>query len=239
MVALEEKSMVYRVLFLAFACCISLSACAPSVQVMDEGRFVTMARRMPQELQARGLLDSSRSYQPAPFDANIPYGKILFARLSPAFISDIALVPPAMDFTLMAAGGRVQKDNKGFVIQSRPYRITTKMIANVDWEGKGNHAWLISCFVEPRNGRSYEYYLVVPQPLPRKGLVTGKVVAVSECFGSSCTTFVRDRFTAVSAPAADPQAPKTEVIETIPGLNDVTKPPRPQTQSKELQEKSL
>ena len=226
--------MPYRILFFALACCFALSACSSPVQVVDEGRFITMARRMPEELQARGLLDSSRSYRPAPVATTRPYGTILFNRLSPAFIADVALVPPAMDFTLMAVGGRVQKDNKGFVIQSRPYRITTKMIANVDWEGKGNYAWLISCFVEPRNGRSYEYYVVVPQPLPRKGLVTGKVVAVSECFGSSCTTFVRDRFTAVSAPAADPKAPKTEVIETIPGLNDVTNPPRPQTQNKEL-----
>ena len=145
MVALEETSMLYRVFFLAFACCISLSACAPSVQVMDEGRFVTMARRMPQELQARGLLDSSRSYQPAAFDANSPYGKILFSLLSPAFIADVALVPPAMDFTLMAAGGRVQKTIK-LCHSITPLRITTKMIAK--WIGKERQlrmAYFLSC----------------------------------------------------------------------------------------------
>ena len=115
------------------------------------------------------------------------------------------------------------------------------MVGIADWNGDGQDEWIVSCFVEPkRGGRTRIYYVLVPPPLNDQEKLKGTVAAVYECFGLSCTLYVRDS-KVIQRDAADPLLPPTEVHDVVPGLQPVTTPPNKakQKSGEGLEERSL
>ena len=213
-----------------------------SVQVVDQKAVRDMARRMPAEMQARSLLDSSKSYTSAVFGAaDEAYGKILFGRLAPDFLPEGVMMARFRTFKDMTSPrDAVKISQDGFTISTLQHKITVKMIGVLDWEGAGTQSWLVSCLLEPRVGRSRDYYLLIPTPIAERGVLQGKMAAVYECFGMACTMYVHDSAVPTAkAPAADPLSERTQVRESLPGLNQVTAPPQEMKQESALQERSL
>lgn len=197
------------------------------VVVVEKDQFIRMARQMPQELQARGLLDHDGSYLAAFSLAGFSdYGETLFRRLSPAFLlGDAGNVLQGETFAALQAQGRVKRRPNGFSIDCPAQKLTLNMVAVADWNNDGQDEWIVSCLAEPKTGgRTRTYYLLVPPPRHERKPLKGTVAAVYECFGLACNLYVRDS-KVIERAAADPLAPPTVVQDVVPGLQPVTEPP--------------
>ncbi|MDR1856550.1 MAG: hypothetical protein LBR22_05260 [Desulfovibrio sp.] len=213
------------------------------VVVVEEDKFLLMTKNLTKELQARRLLGEDMSYTSALSVTNMfkDYGPILYRTLSPKFLEgeDARFLPPASSFSRMAIGGKVRGHDNGFTIDTSTHRIDVDLVAMVDWDEDGETDWIVACKVDPRRGgRSRTYYVLVRPPAEEGESLTGSVAAVAECFGATCTPYVRESksFAKVSA---DPSAPPTEVQELLPGMQNVTGTPAPKPASKGLEERSL
>ncbi|MGN0008639.1 MAG: hypothetical protein ACI33N_03160 [Desulfovibrionaceae bacterium] len=232
-----------------YACCallalpLLMAGCGRPVQIVDQAAFTEMARRMPEEMQARSIVDRSNSYREALFGpADEAYGRILFGRLSPDFLPEKAAMFRARTFRELAAGSRARTSisRSSFTLETVSQKIMVRMIGILDWEGAGRNSWLVSCLFQPRVGRSLEQYLLIPTPVAERGVLQARPAAMYECFGSACTMYVRDSAVpAAPAPAADPLSERTTVRESLPGLNQITTPPQEQRPDSSLRERSL
>lgn len=198
------------------------------VVVVEKDQFIRMARQMPKELQARGLLDNDGSYL-APFSLAgfSEYGDTLFRRLSPAFmLGDAGIGYPGETFAAaLQSQSRVKHWPNGFSIDHPAMKLTVNMVAIADWNNDGEDEWIVSCLAEPKTGgRTRTYYLLVPPPRTESEPLKGTVAAVYECFGLACNIYVRDS-KVIERAAADPLAPPTVVQDVVPGLQPVTEPP--------------
>lgn len=205
---------------------LTVTGCSRPVQVVDEKAFIDMARRMPEEMQSRSLLTHSKAYTealtPAPSEA---YGKILYNRLDIDFLSDIDKQLPGRTFKeISRPSDRLQINDTNFSLEMRNLKIKAKMVGILDWDGNGIDSWLISCLAEPKNGHSREYYLLIPTPLPQRGLLKSNVAAVYDCFGMACTMYVHDGI-AKTKMSSSKDSSQTIVRESLPGLNQITLPP--------------
>lgn len=201
---------------------------ARPVVVVEKDQFIRMARQMPKELQARGLLYNDGSYL-APFSlAGLrDYGETLFRRLSPDFmLDDAANVFAGETFAVgLQPQSRVTHWPNGFSIDHPAQKLTVNMVAIADWNNDGRDEWIVSCLAEPKTGgRTRTYYLLVPPPRHEREPLKGTVAAVYECFGLACNLYVRDS-KVIERAAADPLAPPTVVQDVLPGLQPVTEPP--------------
>lgn len=201
---------------------------ARPVVVVEKDQFIRMARQMPKELQARGLLDKDGSYL-APFSLAgfSDYGDALFRRLSPTFmLGDAGNVYPGETFAAAPQPqGRVKHWPNGFSIDHPAQKLTVNMVAIADWNNDGRDEWIVSCLAEPKTGgRTRTYYLLVPPPRDEREPLKGTVAAVYECFGLACNLYVRNS-KVIERAAADPLAPPTVVQDVVPGLQPVTEPP--------------
>ena len=216
------------------------------VVVVEKEEFMRMTHNMKKELQARNLLDADGSYTaPMSFAGMKDYGDILFRRLSPDFMQqpdtahDIYL-GPTFAATILP-DSRVKHWDNGFSINHATQKITVHMVGITDWNGDGQEEWVVSCLVQPKwGGRDRTYYVLVPPPLNDQEKLKGTLAAVYECFGLSCTLYVRDS-KVIQRDAADPLAPPTEVHDVVPGLQPVTTPPsKSKSKSSDgLEERSL
>ena len=215
------------------------------VVVVEKDEFIRMAHNMPKELKARNLLDKDRSYTaPMSFKGLKDYGEILYTRLSPSFmLQNDAAHDVYLGETFAATklpDSRVQHFPNGFSINHATQKLKVNMVGIADWNGDGQDEWIVSCFVEPkRGGRTRIYYVLVPPPLNNEEKLKGTVAAVYECFGLSCTLYVRDS-KVIQRDAADPLVPPTEIHDVVPGLQPVTTPPNKSApKSGGLEERSL
>lgn len=231
-------------LLAALVCfCAPLAGCGTrAITVVEQEQFHAMTRRMPNELLARKLLSSDGSYRPAFALAGSNYGETLYRRLSPSFmLGDGAEVYLGENFaSTISQRSRVNHQPNGFSIDHPTQKITVTMVAKADWNGDGEDEWIVSCFVEPkRGGRTRDYYVLVPAPRNNAEPLKGTVAAVYECFGLSCSLFVRDS-KVIERIGADPSAPPTEVQDVVPGLQTVTQPPSGKKEhTSGLEERSL
>ncbi|MDD3683252.1 hypothetical protein [Desulfovibrio desulfuricans] len=231
---------------LCLGCLLAGCGTTRPVVVVEKDEFMKMAHNMPKELQARDLLDKDGSYTaPMSFKGLKDYGDILFTRLSPSFMlqNDTAhdvYLGETFSATILP-DSRVQRFPNGFSINHATQKLKVNMVGIADWNGDGQDEWIVSCFVEPkRGGRTRIYYVLVPPPLNDQEKLKGTVAAVYECFGLSCTLYVRDS-KVIQRDAADPLLPPTEVHDVVPGLQPVTTPPdkAKQKSGEGLEERSL
>ncbi|WP_291440211.1 hypothetical protein [Desulfovibrio sp.] len=213
------------------------------VVVVEKDQFIRMARAMPKELQARNLLDDKGSYvAPMSFAGYKSYGETLFRRLSPSFMAGETSHDVYLGSTFAATmqpDSRVTHWDNGFRIRHATQTLTANMVAIADWNGDGQDEWIVACTVEPRmGGRTRTYYLLVPPPQNDQEMLKGTVAAINECFGLSCTVFVRDS-KIIERAASNPLAPPTEVHDVVPGLQPVTEPPKKDPARGGLEERSL
>ena len=237
----RPRPMLLFALLLSLAC---LGACAGrTVDVVQPAQFKIMADRMPDELEARNIIDKNRDYVAGLLPAaDIHYGNVLFSRLSPdALFDDIASGSGGRSFAAsVRPGDQVARHDKGFSIHRARQNIVVNMIAVTDWEGDGRKDWLVSCQVENlRGGKNRDYYVIIPEPDPAgQGPLNAHVAAVYESFGIAGRLYVRESARKADAPASDSAAPVVE--EAVPGLRPVTIPPEKNKNSGSgLQERSL
>lgn len=213
------------------------------VVVVEKDQFIRMARAMPKELKARNLLDDQGSYvAPMSFAGYKNYGDVLFQRLSPSFMFGETAHDVYLGATFAATilpDSRVKHWDNGFSIRHATQTITVNMVAIADWNNDGQDEWIVSCLVEPRmGGKTRTYYLLVPPPQNSSEILKGTVAAINECFGLSCTIFVRDSKT-IERTASNPLVPPTEVHDVVPGLQPVTEPPKKGPAKGGLEERNL
>ena len=213
------------------------------VVVVEKDQFIRMAKVMPKELQARDLLDDKGSYvAPMSFAGYKSYGEELFKRLSPSFMVGETTHDVYLGNTFAATilpDSRVKHWDNGFRISHATQTVTVNMVAIADWNNDGQDEWIVSCMVEPRmGGRSRTYYLLVPPPQNSTEILKGTIAAINECFGLSCTVFVRDS-KIIERTASNPLLPPTEVHDVVPGLQPVTEPPNKASSKGCLEERSL
>ena len=230
---------------LCLGCLLAGCGTTRPVVVVEKDEFMKMAHNMPKELKARNLLDDQGSYvAPMSFAGYKNYGDVLFQRLSPSFMFGETAHDVYLGATFAATilpDSRVKHWDNGFSIRHATQTITVNMVAIADWNSDGQDEWIVSCFVEPkRGGRTRIYYVLVPPPLNDQEKLKGTVAAVYECFGLSCTLYVRDS-KVIQRDAADPLLPPTEVHDVVPGLQPVTTPPNKakQKSGEGLEERSL
>ena len=215
---------------LCLGCLLAGCGTTRPVVVVEKDEFIKMAHNMPKELKARNLLDADGSYTaPMSFKGLKDYGEILYNRLSPSFMLQNDTAHDVYLGATFAAtklpDSRVKHFPNGFSIDHATQRLKVNMVGIADWNGDGQDEWIVSCFVEPkRGGRTRIYYVLVPPPLNNEEILKGTVAAVYECFGLSCTLYVRDS-KVIQRDAADPLVPPTEIHDVVPGLQPVTTPP--------------
>lgn len=206
-------------------CAALLNGCATkSIDVVQPEQFKILADHMSKELRARNVLDDNNAYVAPLFSsATNDYGQQLFNRLSPAFIfEDSAYNMSYASFnSSVSASDRSRVSDNGFTIDYLRQKVTVNMVALLDWNGDGATDWLVSCFVEPRNGaRTRDYTVIISDPKP-EGPLQAQVVGVYECFGLACTLYMRD--SAITPPPSAEQDGKA--VDTVPGLKPITLPP--------------
>lgn len=229
---------------LLLLCCAAflLSGCATTgLTVVDKAGFMTMGKRMPKEMKAHGLLAEDGSYTSRSADSNENYGEILFRQLSPEFLfNDRGHVYLGSTFAATrtpSSHATVRKT--GFTIIHPTQTVNLALLGIMDWNKDEKEEWLIACDVRPHLGsESRTYYVLVPPPLRRDEPLQATVAAVYECYGLACSLSVRD---SSRIPRAGENAlPPTDVHDTLPGMEGVTEPPRPDSTPRAgLQERSL
>ena len=201
-----------------------------SVALVDEKGFAEMSRRMSKEMQARELLDKNGAYVQRLSVSDEHYGDVLYTTLSPDFLFDDAggqhvyLGETFRD--TRTPSSYVHTTPEGFTIQHPTQRITLRMLAILDWDNDGQDEWMLSCKVEPMLGsRVRTYYVLVPPPARKGQRLKGTVAALYECYGLACTTYVTKALV-LERQGNDKAAPATPVQDSVPGLDQVTEPPR-------------
>ncbi len=243
-----------RVYFFLYLLIISilLPACGRQVDVVQTHQFKLMADRMPKELMARNIIDSSRDYMPSTWGSgSVAYGEILYRRLSPAFLfGDVVEKQTHNSFAEMVTSN--QKENSvvmrtnGFGIVSIKKEKSTKgkrktntnieqrvdvdMVAVTDWDGDEQNDWIISCKVlRTRGAIPRIYYIVVSNPNV-VGTLRGGVVAVYDDLGAFGRLYMRESMVKTYAPVED----------VVPGLKAVTMPPTTEAKTQNnIQERVL
>ncbi len=207
-----------------------------------------MADRMPSELIARDILDSSRDYRPAVWSGFAgDFGKLLYERLIANFLfGDEVSNTQSLSFAQI-----VRKNTKentvtlrknGFtivnitmakskkVIQKIERRIEVDMVAITDWNGDGFNDWLVAAkLLRTRVAVPRVYYIVISNP-PAAGMLNANVLGVYEDMGVVGRLYMRDTKVKNSAPVED----------VVPGLKPVTTPPESKkTKSSTIKERVL
>ncbi|MBQ7584943.1 MAG: hypothetical protein IJU40_01675 [Desulfovibrionaceae bacterium] len=218
-----------------------LSACA-GFKVIDLQGYEALTKQMPEELKARQLPVSYEEYQSAETSSSKPYGKILFAQLSPTFMKGQTAqyyLGDTFKDTLQPMRSRVSHLQNGFNLEHVSQSIEVRMLAIVDWNQDGKEEWLVSCKVTPRRGVHIKtWYLLVPPPLNSQEILLGTPCAILDCVGAKCQLIVKPSQEIPRMAKND--APLTEVKEFRPGEQNVTTPPEtPKTNETSLKERSL
>lgn len=208
-----------------------LCACAATrpVEIVEKNAFIQMARTLRVEMRQRRLLDKDGACQETLFgtDRRVPYGDILYQRLSPSFMFDDTVGHVYLGETFRATRtphSRVQHDPNGFTIRHPTRSVRVTMLAITDWDGDGEREWIVSCRTDPlRGGRTREYYLSVPPPKSPYERLNGTVIAVNDCFGLACTLYVKTSSDPRRGARNDDAVP---VEDVTPGLENVTEAPQ-------------
>lgn len=231
------------VLVVVLACVtFMLSGCvAKSVQVVNEGEFNLMGRRITSLLQNRGVLDGEGGYMAPLVSLRTfpgPVGDNLFSGLSPAFRFklDPTLVPPSFAAT-RGSSDVVEFLADGFRMMQGTTKIEVTLLGGADWLGDGGLEWFVLCRVDsPLTNEQRDYYLVVTDPLARP--MPTELIAVYDCRSNQCFLYVEE--TPGKAPAFSPEV---RVIEVERGQRAVVPAPgadkAPEPEPKSIQETSL
>ena len=236
-----RKFMIVRVLVLLVLAGMLCGCGARPVTLVDEKGFVEMSRRMPKEMQARQLLTDDGAYVQRLSGSSVTYGELLYTTLSPDFLFDdtggqhVYLGETFRD--TRTPSSFVHTSATGFTIQHPTQRITLRMLAILDWDDDGQDEWMLSCKVEPLRGSRVRTYYVLVTPPSRSGQrLKGTVAALCECYGLVCNTYV-NKARVLDRNGNDKSAPATPVQDSVPGLEQVTEPPRvpaPAAQGKDV-----
>lgn len=236
------KKGVLAMVLTGLACTSLLTGCvAKSVQVVNEGEFNLMGRRITSLLQNRGVLDGEGGYMaqlmslrtfPAPVADN------LFTGLSPAFRFklDPALVPPNFAAS-RSASDVVEFLADGFRMTQGTTKIVVTLLGGADWLGDGGLEWFVLCRVDSAlTNEQRDYYLVITDPLARP--MQTELIAVYDCRSNQCFLYVEE------APGKAPAfSPEVRIIEVEPGQRSVVPAPgtdkTPEPEPKSIQETSL
>ncbi len=218
-------------LLLLLCCTLMIIACSGrSVEVIQGDKFTAMANRMPQELVARNILDSDGDYVAAVGLGDKSYGDILYKNLSPSFLFDHVAKSSAPTFAAsLKANEKVDMRAHGFSIVNKNAntyirygakirRIDVDMIAITDWEGDGQKDWIVACrYVGSVGANPRVFYVAIPVS-QTKGRLDGKVVAVYEDLGATGRMYLKE--------SAKPEDAEKKVHHVVPGLKNVTEPPK-------------
>ncbi len=224
----------YRYIFCILSMCLLLSACTGrQVNVVQAHQFKLMADRMPNELIARDILDSSRNYTPAMWQtSSMDYGQLLYERLKADFLFDDKVdITQGLPFAQLVRAkpkeNSVQIRRDGFSITNIKNvrtkksstrierRVDVDMVAITDWDGDGNNDWLVAGkLLKTRGAIARIYYVVIFNP-PATGRLNGSVVGVYEDMGVVGRLYMRDSIVKSSS----------QVEDVVPGLKPVTKAP--------------
>ncbi len=224
----------FRHILCVFCLCILLVSCTGrQVDVIQTQQFKLMADRMPNELIARDIIDSSRDYLPAMWPGfSGEFGQILYERLSSNFLFDDK-VETMGNLSFAQIVRKKPKENSiqirkhGFTvtniktIKSRKNynrierRIDVDMVAVTDWNGDGTSDWLVAgTLLRTRGAVPRIYYVVILNP-PSTGMLNGSVVGVYEDLGVVGRLYMRDSLVKSSS----------QVEDVVPGLKPITKAP--------------
>ncbi len=225
-------------LLLCFCAC--LAGCTGrQVDVIQAHQFKLMADRLPNEMIARDILDSSRNYYPTmlPNFTN-DYGHALYERLA----SDFVFGDEVSNNRHLSFAQIVRNDSKNNSAQMRKAgfsivsintpttkkrtinarierRVDVDMVAITDWNGDGLDDWIVAGkLLRTRGAIPRIYYVVISNP-PATGMLRGNVVAVYDDLGVVGRLYMRDSLVKTSSPVED----------VVPGLKPVTTPPESTT----------
>ncbi len=231
-------------LTLLLMCVILVSACGRTVDVIQKDKFTAMANRMPRELLARDILDSDGDYLAvANLSQGADFGNVLYNNLSPNFLFDHVAKNSMTTFPAsVRANEKVNIHKYGFSIVNKNEskhihygakvrRIDVDMVAITDWEGDGQQDWIIACrYVEKVGANARIYYLAIPSNSVGTGANTklvAKVIAVYEDLGATGRMYLRE--------SQAPEVVEKKVQHVVPGLKNVTEPPKPDDIQKKQQ----
>ncbi len=226
-----------------------LAACSTKpVTVMEPAQFTLMGNHMGKELIDRKILDSNMKYTAgSKAQGGKDYGKILYAQLSPHFLFDDIARNSASTFAgSLKKGETVAMQANGFSISSAPVqskrkvtyagsgrRIDVALVAISDWEGDGQQDWLISCrYVQKIGALPRVFYLAVPQNTIKEGQpLQAKVISVYEDLGVAGRLYLRESQTekaqkSEEKPTKSFDAQQGEAHHVVPGLKNITAPPK-------------
>ncbi len=224
-----------RHIFLLLILSIILVGCGRQVEVIQSHQFKLMADRMPNELIARNVLDSSRNYVPTLWgEFESDYGPLLFERLAADFIfedevnsakatsfANIIRENPKDNIVIMRPNGFTvisnlkpkTKKNKSKVKAER--RVEIDMVAVTDWDDNGEADWLVAGkLLRTRGAIPRIYYIVIPNPA-QIGMLRGNIIGIYDDLGPVGRLYMRE--SAVKKSSA--------VEDVVPGLKPITTPP--------------
>jgi hypothetical protein len=224
MFSLSMLRRFFMPLFIWLLILLSVSACSlRSIRVVQEDQFKSMCARLRPEMMRRSLLDEQGNYLSSPllaFTMQKDYGETLFRRLSPAFRynPDNPMAVPKTFEKSAASRNAVQIRDYGFTLKQGLDTVILDLIAQSDWEGKGQKEWLLSCKVVSDGAPvSRTYYLALPD-LEAEGILTARILAVFECIAYDCDLHLPQT-------GKTTYTPESPVIESMPGQRVVTSPP--------------
>ncbi len=232
----------------------TLAACSTKpVTVMQPEQFTLMGNHMGEELISRKILDANMKYTASTAShSGGDYGKTLYARLSPSFLFDDVAKSSATTFaSSLKKGENVHIQEHGFSISTAPTqskskvvyagsgrRIDVSMVAISDWEGDGVKDWLISCRYVKKIGASPRvYYLAIPENTIKDGQsLQAKVISVYEDLGVTGLLYLRESQAEQEQKKEDKanksyDAQQGEAHHVVPGLKNITAPPKANAKS--------
>ncbi len=226
-------------MFLRYTMLLSLvllcAACSgKTVDVIQSDKFTAMANRMPQELVARNILDADGDYLAvATVFQGGSYGDVLYKNLSPNFLFDHVAKDSAPTFSAsLKANENVKIHENGFSITDKNAnkyirygakirRIDVDMVAITDWDGNGEKDWIVACrYVGSVGANPRVFYLAIPvSRASANSRFEANVMAVYEDLGATGRMYLSE--------SAKPLPADTKVQHVVPGLKNVTEPPKP------------
>ncbi len=227
----------------------TLMACSTKpVTVIAPTQFKHMGNHMGKELIARNMLDSNMKYTVGHVTQSTKeYGKLLYAQLSPHFLFDDVAKDGAPTFAAsLKKGEKVHIHSTGFTMSSAPIQskrkvtyagggrsIDVSMVAISDWDGDGVQDWLVSCqYIAKLGTLPRVFYLAIPENTVKAGQpLQAKVISVYEDLGVVGRLYLRESHAQKEAkeekaPQKTYEAQQGEAHHVVPGLKNITAPPK-------------
>ncbi len=214
-----------------------LGGCA-STHIIDGKGYRIMAQTIPSSLEERKLPNDPSSIDETMKKNDEPYGKILFARLSPSFLQGrlpIYYIGETFADSMQPRRSTSQTFPTGFTINHVSQRITVSLLAFCDWDDDSTQDMLLSCDVFAKDtGKNTRFYIAAPAPQASDGILEATVIAIVNDKGAVETLADEPKLKKKT------QIPPTQFREYRPGEQEITAPPSSQpSQSDTIRERTL